>query len=265
MWWSDSQKLWVKAAGWWVWWKLSGCLRTEGCAFSHPDQNSLLRGGVRKPSCHLTDRCLLFSVLYLMEAGHLLVWWGGCCFPLVPKVRWKLRGIQQLAQAPVLVVCWTRFHICSCLMSKMCSLPQCAQPFQMVQPTMWMAPLGVGCGVGWVVLLNFKEKEREGAGRSWRTCLEFSGSCLHGSGCSKIGLGRLSESWPQAPLTSCPCAFIFLSRRQGPLALLTLHTPLGPLSASQIVFCLVYGCPLLLLNLSSNLPVSQLLVVRKNV
>lgn len=116
-----------------------------------------------------------------MEAGNLSNEEG---IAFLSCQRWnESLVIQQLAQGRAVGSYLNQVSNVSGPNVRVCSLLQCAQHLQMVQPTMWMATLGVGgWEVDWVgsaVELQKKKKEQQGAWRSWRACLELGGSCLN--------------------------------------------------------------------------------------
>lgn len=122
----------------------------------------------------LLDVCCLLCII-----SWRLAWWGRCYFNLGPKVKRKLRGVQQLAQGPLLN------QVSSV------SLPGVRSVFSTVVCTTLRAraackvngsPLGLVRGVeGIGSAVQLQKKERLGARRNWRTCLEFIGSCLDAS------------------------------------------------------------------------------------
>lgn len=180
----------------------------------------------------------------------------------------KAQLVNSLLEGMLLVVVSrTRFPVWVGLIPKVCSPSGHTQLLQVVQPAMWMVPRGVGGGreMGWAVPFNFRKRKREGAQSSWRTCLELSGSCLG----ILVDLHRFLQTfWVLAspPLSFLSLLFLlFLWGAQNSWAPLTLYPYLGPRSTSQIIFRLVFSCPLLLLTLASDLPGCQLLGVRKSV
>lgn len=180
----------------------------------------------------------------------------------------KAQLVNNLLEGTLLVVVSrTRFPVWVGLIPKVCSLSGHTQLLQVVQPAMWMVPRGVGGRreMGWAVPFNFRKRKREGAQSSWRTCLELSGSCLG----ILVDLHRFLQTfWVLAspPLSFLSLLFLlFLWGAQNSWAPLTLYPYLGPRTTSQIIFRLVFSCPLLLLTLASDLPGCQLLGVRKSV